>query len=79
MQTCGPASTDEHTPPDVRLTRRKWEWKWKCPCPVVFRYLVSFLDRSAIGNARLYGLETDLGLTDTQYDIALTVCEYRVS
>ncbi|TKY85821.1 hypothetical protein EX895_005362 [Sporisorium graminicola] len=36
-------------------------------------YLLSFLDRSAIGNARLYGLEKELKLTSTQYGLALTV------
>ncbi|MCJ1448383.1 MAG: hypothetical protein MMC23_008898 [Stictis urceolatum] len=36
-------------------------------------YLVSFLDRTNIGNARLAGLETDLKITDSQYLIALTV------
>ncbi|KAI0321126.1 MFS general substrate transporter [Amylostereum chailletii] len=36
-------------------------------------YLMNFLDRGSIGNARLYGMETDLGLTDKQYLIALTV------
>ena len=38
-----------------------------------FLYLLSFLDRSAIGNARLYGLEAELGLSSTQYAICLTV------
>ncbi|KAK4704655.1 MFS transporter, ACS family, pantothenate transporter, partial [Phenoliferia sp. Uapishka_3] len=36
-------------------------------------YLLAFLDRSAIGNAKLYGLATDLRLTDSQYLITLTV------
>ncbi|KAG8219718.1 hypothetical protein J3R82DRAFT_686 [Butyriboletus roseoflavus] len=53
-------------------------------------YLLNFLDRGAIGNAKvgvsrlasfareltrdkLYGLETDLNITDNQYLIALTV------
>ncbi|CAE6446307.1 unnamed protein product [Rhizoctonia solani] len=36
-------------------------------------YLLSFLDRTSIGNAKLYSLEGDLGLTDKQYLIALTV------
>ncbi|SPO25664.1 related to allantoate permease [Ustilago trichophora] len=36
-------------------------------------YLLSFLDRSAIGNARLYGLEKELKLTSEQYNLALTV------
>lgn len=30
-------------------------------------YLISFLDRTNIGNARLYGLEDDLGMNDDQY------------
>lgn len=38
-----------------------------------FLYLLSFLDRSAIGNARLFGLEESLGLVGNQYNIAVTV------
>ncbi|KIP07137.1 hypothetical protein PHLGIDRAFT_431325 [Phlebiopsis gigantea 11061_1 CR5-6] len=38
-----------------------------------FLYLLSFLDRTSIGNAKLYGLETSLGISDTQYNIALTI------
>lgn len=30
-------------------------------------YLLAFLDRSNIGNARIAGLQKDLGLTDHQY------------
>ncbi|TRM66434.1 major facilitator superfamily domain-containing protein [Schizophyllum amplum] len=36
-------------------------------------YLLNFLDRGNVGNAKLYGLEADLGITDTQYLVALTV------
>ncbi|KAI5118029.1 hypothetical protein M0805_004894 [Coniferiporia weirii] len=35
-------------------------------------YLLNFLDRANIGNARLYNMESDLHLTDSQYLIALT-------
>lgn len=35
--------------------------------PVMLLYLVSFLDRVNIGNARLYGLEEDLGLHGSQF------------
>ncbi|KAJ7117834.1 MFS general substrate transporter [Mycena epipterygia] len=38
-----------------------------------FLYLLSFLDRTSIGNAKLYGLEPDLHITDDQYLISLTV------
>ncbi|KAJ6545251.1 MFS general substrate transporter [Mycena capillaripes] len=36
-------------------------------------YLFSFLDRGNIGNARLQGLETQLGLTGNKFNIALTM------
>ncbi|KAL5531265.1 hypothetical protein ACEPAG_4142 [Sanghuangporus baumii] len=36
-------------------------------------YLVAFLDRSSIGNAKLYNLEADLHITDTQYLICLSI------
>lgn len=38
-----------------------------------FLYLLSFLDRTSIGNAKLYHLEADLHITDNQYLLALTV------
>ncbi|CAI7661009.1 unnamed protein product [Penicillium pancosmium] len=36
-------------------------------------FLCSFLDRTNVGNAKIYGLEKDLNITDNQYDIGLTV------
>ncbi|PFH54784.1 hypothetical protein AMATHDRAFT_134158 [Amanita thiersii Skay4041] len=36
-------------------------------------YLLSFLDRGSIGNAKLYSLEQDISVTDNQYLIGLTV------
>ncbi|KAL6707309.1 hypothetical protein ACN47E_004297 [Coniothyrium glycines] len=36
-------------------------------------YLMNFMDRVNIGNARLYGLEEDLGLTGNQYQIAVSI------
>ncbi|PGH14487.1 hypothetical protein AJ79_02980 [Helicocarpus griseus UAMH5409] len=40
---------------------------------LVLLYLFSFLDRVNIGNARLYGMEKDLGLTGNQYQIAVSI------
>ncbi|EXJ76748.1 uncharacterized protein A1O5_01256 [Cladophialophora psammophila CBS 110553] len=37
-----------------------------------FLYMLSFLDRSNIGNARIAGLEKDLALSSAQYDWLLT-------
>ncbi|BCR87724.1 putative MFS transporter [Aspergillus chevalieri] len=36
-------------------------------------FLLSFLDRTNVGNAKIIGLEEDLGITDHQYDIGLAV------
>ncbi|UNI17643.1 hypothetical protein JDV02_003971 [Purpureocillium takamizusanense] len=36
-------------------------------------YLFSFLDRVNIGNARLYGLEKDLGLSSTQFQVSVSI------
>ncbi|KEY68019.1 hypothetical protein S7711_08378 [Stachybotrys chartarum IBT 7711] len=36
-------------------------------------YLFSFLDRVNIGNARLYGLEEDLGLSSSQFQVAVSI------
>ncbi len=56
---------------DEKKLMRKIDFKvipWLCVL-----YLLSFLDRSAIGNAKLYGLATDLGLSSLEYSICLTV------
>lgn len=36
-------------------------------------FLCSFLDRTNVGNAKIIGLESDLGINDHQYDIGLAV------
>ncbi|KDR80770.1 hypothetical protein GALMADRAFT_1105708 [Galerina marginata CBS 339.88] len=38
-----------------------------------FLYLLSFLDRTSIGNAKLYNLEKSLHMTDKQYLLTLTI------
>ncbi|PPQ63105.1 hypothetical protein CVT24_005816 [Panaeolus cyanescens] len=38
-----------------------------------FLYLLSFLDRTSIGNAKLYNLERDLNMSDQQYLLSLTI------
>ncbi|KAK4617275.1 uncharacterized protein CLAFUR5_05085 [Fulvia fulva] len=40
---------------------------------VMLLYLNSFIDRVNIGNARLYGLEEDLGMQGNQYQIAVSI------
>jgi len=41
--------------------------------PVMLLYLFSFLDRVNIGNARLYGLEEDLGMAGDQFQVAVSI------
>jgi MFS family permease len=78
-----PASDQEkHIPADLRddifideVAERNLVRKldrWIIP-PVMLMYLLSFLDRVNIGNARLYGMEEDLGMTGDQYQIAVSV------
>lgn len=40
---------------------------------ILITYLLGFLDRVNIGNARLFGLEADLGLVKNQYQIAVSL------
>ncbi|KAK4940552.1 hypothetical protein LTR10_019311 [Elasticomyces elasticus] len=40
---------------------------------VMVLYLLSFMDRVNIGNARLYGLEEDLGLTANQFQVCVSI------
>lgn len=45
---------------------------WIIP-PVMLLYLFSFLDRVNIGNARLYGLESDLDMHGDQFQVAVSI------
>lgn len=59
-----------------RLELERTAWRkldiYILPIATMF-YLMSFLDRSNIGNARVAGLQKDLGMSNTQYSMALTV------
>ncbi|KDR84326.1 hypothetical protein GALMADRAFT_707697 [Galerina marginata CBS 339.88] len=59
---------------DPALGKRVWRKLDLYILPVVTMfYLLSFLDRSNIGNARIAGMQKDLKMTNKQYSIALTV------
>ncbi|RSL55222.1 hypothetical protein CEP54_009479 [Fusarium duplospermum] len=54
---------------------RKLMWKvdlWLIPW-LSLLYLLSFLDRTNIGNARLAGMEPDLNMSGTDYNLSLTI------
>ncbi|OJJ07628.1 hypothetical protein ASPVEDRAFT_142077 [Aspergillus versicolor CBS 583.65] len=59
--------------PDNLRTKciRKIDWRL---CPVLMLlYLFSYIDRANIGNAKIEGLLPDLGMSGTQYNIALAI------
>ncbi|KZV75497.1 MFS general substrate transporter [Peniophora sp. CONT] len=62
---------------DERKLMRKIDFRL-IPILALF-YLMNTLDRGAIGNARLYGMEADIGLSDKQYLLALTVFVFPYS
>ncbi|KAG8715178.1 hypothetical protein FRC09_016846 [Ceratobasidium sp. 395] len=67
VQTFGDDFNDRDTSNLLRkLDRRILPW-------MAGLFLMSFLDRSNIGNARLDGLETDLGLRGLQFNNALAI------
>jgi hypothetical protein len=50
---------------------------WKLDLKLIpwlsFLYLISFLDRTNIGNAKIDGLQEDLKMTDGQYNASLSI------
>ena len=59
----------------VTINERRLTWKIDLHLvpPLCILYLLAFLDRVNIANARLYSLEKDLGLLGNQYNICLVM------
>ncbi|KAH8922657.1 MFS general substrate transporter [Atractiella rhizophila] len=71
------ASAVDFSKVDEKALIRKIDWRL---LPVLsLLYLLSFLDRTAIGNARLYDLQKDLDLSDNQYLLCLTIFFFSYS
>ncbi|KAJ3910154.1 major facilitator superfamily domain-containing protein [Lentinula edodes] len=59
---------------DPAMEKKVWRKIDTYVLPIVAMfYLLSFLDRTNVGNARVAGLQTGLKMTNKQYSIALTV------
>jgi MFS family permease len=71
------AAAARHSPPIDPVAEKKLLWKCDLHVvPVLFLlFLLAFLDRTNIGNARIQGLEKDLGMDpkSNKYNIALLV------
>lgn len=55
---------------EKKLVRRL---DFRCLPILILLFLLNILDRNAIANARLGGLEADLGMSDSQYQTAIMV------
>ncbi len=69
-RTASVASFELYTPDEERKVRRKLDTR--LVLFVALLYLLSFLDRSNIGNAKVAGLMTDLDMSDNQFEWLLT-------
>lgn len=58
---------------DVNERRLMWKIDLCVVPPFVVLYFLAFLDRINISNAKVYGMEADLGLHGNQFNTALTV------
>ncbi|KAI8261278.1 hypothetical protein K4K58_001410 [Colletotrichum sp. SAR11_239] len=59
--------------PEDRKKRVMRKLDWRLVPLLGLLYLISFLDRANIGNAKIEGLPEDLNLTGQQYNIAICV------
>lgn len=60
--------------PNGKLTRRLlWKLDLRILPMLALLFLFSFLDRTSIGNAKVLGLNTDLGLSSGQYANSLAI------
>ncbi|KAJ3522762.1 hypothetical protein NM688_g8828 [Phlebia brevispora] len=59
---------------DEELVKKTWrKVDWHIMPVACMLYLASYIDRANIGNAKVLGLYKDLGLTDNQYNLALSI------
>ncbi|KAL1845109.1 hypothetical protein VTK73DRAFT_1119 [Phialemonium thermophilum] len=65
------AIEEEEDPIEAKRVLRKIDWRL-IPL-LMFLYTLTFLDRVNIGNARLWNLEKDLGMTGYDYNIVVLV------
>ncbi|KFY08685.1 hypothetical protein V492_06007 [Pseudogymnoascus sp. VKM F-4246] len=75
-KTSAPATTSSSSISDTEGINEKAilrKLDYKLLPPLTLLYLLSFLDRSNVGNAKLEGLAKDMNFTDTQYLSTLTI------
>ncbi|KAF9578613.1 hypothetical protein BGW38_005500 [Lunasporangiospora selenospora] len=60
-------------PDPIQIARLRRKIDWRLLPLLSLMYLCSFLDRVNIGNAKVAGLEADIGLTPSEYNWALSI------
>ncbi|KAH7883131.1 MFS general substrate transporter [Phlebopus sp. FC_14] len=76
LENASPASDAIDAPPSLTPEQEKRLWRkvdFRLMPVLSLMYLLSFMDRGNIGNAKLDGLLTQLHLTGNKYNIALTM------
>lgn len=71
-EQCGKVN-DLPTYDDVETARVLRKVDWRLLPVLTLLYVLSFLDKGNIGNAKVAGMNDDLNLTGQQYNITLTV------
>ncbi|KAI0967220.1 major facilitator superfamily domain-containing protein [Xylaria arbuscula] len=70
----GDVSSAKDITEDKKLERRVlWKLDTRILPLLALLFLCSFFDRTNVGNARLYGLEQEIGIVDQQYETGLAV------
>ena len=46
---------------------------WRVIPQLIFIYMLSYIDRGNVGNARLFGAQQDTGLSNTEWNIGLSL------
>ncbi|THU98827.1 MFS general substrate transporter [Dendrothele bispora CBS 962.96] len=68
------SSVESEVVVDPEMEKKVWRKLDMYVLPIVAMfYLLSFLDRTNVANARVAGLQTQLGMSNKEYSIALTV------
>jgi hypothetical protein len=71
--TCLDPDSAVNTRSNAQHNRLMWKIDLHILPYLALFYFLSFLDRVNIGNARLFGLESDLGMAGSDFNVALLV------
>lgn len=70
-----PESLRDLSPEELKKAERKLVRKLdlRLIIPLIVMYIMNYLDRNAIAAAKVSGIEDDLGLTDSEFQITVSI------